>query len=83
MHDLFASVAIAGAWGYMGRKLLDAARRRDLPVRVLDPGPWPVDLGPDGDGLSVAVGETHLDGGVRQRQRVVRDPGSATVIRRQ
>jgi predicted dehydrogenase len=46
MQPLPASVAIAGAWGYIGRKLLEAARRRGSSVQVLDPGPWPADLPP-------------------------------------
>jgi predicted dehydrogenase len=40
-HD---SIAIAGAWGYIGRKVLGAALRRGWRVYVLDPGPWPADL---------------------------------------
>ena len=40
----FESIAIAGAWGYIGRKLLDAALRRGLTVQVYDPGPAPADL---------------------------------------
>jgi predicted dehydrogenase len=38
------SIAIAGAWGYIGRKLLDAALRRGMRVHVFDPGPPPADL---------------------------------------
>jgi hypothetical protein len=38
------SVAIAGAWGYIGRKVLDAALRRGLRTYVYDPGPPPADL---------------------------------------
>ena len=38
------SIAIAGAWGYIGRKVLDAALRRGLSVMVCDPGPTPADL---------------------------------------
>jgi predicted dehydrogenase len=38
------SIAIAGAWGYIGRKLLDAALRRGMRVHVFDPGPPPDDL---------------------------------------
>jgi len=42
------SIAIAGAWGYIGRKILapddTAALRRGWRVHVLDPGPWPADL---------------------------------------
>jgi len=42
-----SSIAIAGAWGYIGRKILDAALRRGWRVHVLDPGPWPADLDSD------------------------------------
>jgi hypothetical protein len=38
------SVAIAGAWGYIGRKVLDAALRRGLRTYVYDPGPFPAEL---------------------------------------
>ncbi|MCL4178164.1 MAG: hypothetical protein KJ072_10545 [Verrucomicrobia bacterium] len=38
------SVAIAGAWGYIGRKVLDAALRRGLRTYVYDPGPPPAEL---------------------------------------
>jgi len=38
------SIAIAGAWGYIGRKLLDAALRRGMRVQVFDPGPAPDNL---------------------------------------
>ena len=38
------SIAIAGAWGYIGRKLLDAALGRGLRTYVFDPGPAPADL---------------------------------------
>lgn len=41
-----ASIAIAGAWGYIGRKFLDVAIRRGLNIFVLDPGPLPSDLDP-------------------------------------
>jgi len=40
------SIAIAGAWGYIGRKVLDAALRRGLRACVYDPGPFPADLNP-------------------------------------
>jgi predicted dehydrogenase len=42
-----ASVAIAGAWGYIGRKFLDVSLARGLTVYIYDPGPAPVgvDLG--------------------------------------
>jgi predicted dehydrogenase len=39
-----ASVAIAGAWGYIGRKFLDVALARGLRTYVYDPGPAPVDM---------------------------------------
>lgn len=38
------SIAIAGAWGYIGRKFLDAARRLHLRALVYDPGPAPQDV---------------------------------------
>ncbi len=38
------SIAIAGAWGYIGRKVLDAALRRGLRTYVFDPGPAPTDF---------------------------------------
>lgn len=38
------SLAIAGAWGYIGRKFLDAARRRRIATRVFDPGDTPEDV---------------------------------------
>jgi len=38
------SVAIAGAWGYIGRKVLDAALRRGLRTYVYDPSPFPAEL---------------------------------------
>jgi predicted dehydrogenase len=40
------SIAIAGAWGYIGRKVLDAALRAGVRTSVYDPGPWPADLDP-------------------------------------
>jgi hypothetical protein len=45
--DLPATLAIAGAWGYIGRKFLDVALARRLTAFVYDPGPAPpdVDLG--------------------------------------
>mgnify|MGYP001122389895 CR=1 FL=1 len=42
------SIAIAGAWGYIGRKFLDAARSLGLRTVVYDPGPVPGDLSLDG-----------------------------------
>jgi predicted dehydrogenase len=44
--DLPRSIAIAGAWGYIGRKFLDVALARGLTAYVLDPGPIPDDLDP-------------------------------------
>lgn len=38
------SIAIAGAWGYIGRKVLDAALGRGLRTYVYDPGPAPTDF---------------------------------------
>jgi hypothetical protein len=46
MNHSFESIAIAGAWGYIGRKLLDAALRLGLRVYVFDPGPAPAELNP-------------------------------------
>ena len=43
-HDFPSSIAIAGAWGYIGRKFLDAARQLGIDVFVHDPGPVPDDL---------------------------------------
>ena len=40
------SIAIAGAWGYIGRKFLDVAVAHGLPTWVYDPGPLPPDLDP-------------------------------------
>ncbi len=48
MKHRFTSIGIAGAWGYIGRRLLDAARRLGLQAHVHDPGPRPNDLDPDG-----------------------------------
>ena len=44
MSTLSGSVAVAGAWGYIGRKLLDAAIDLDLKVYAFDPGAMPLDL---------------------------------------
>ena len=38
------SIAIAGAWGYIGRKVLDAALGLGLRACVFDPGPAPSDF---------------------------------------
>ena len=38
------SIAIAGAWGYIGRKFLDVALARGLTTFVYDPGPPPDDV---------------------------------------
>jgi hypothetical protein len=43
-HDLPRSIAIAGAWGYIGRKFLDVALARGLDAYVYDPGPVPQDV---------------------------------------
>ncbi len=40
------SIAIAGAWGYIGRKFLDVALDRGMTTFVHDPGPMPTDLDP-------------------------------------
>jgi hypothetical protein len=44
--DLPGTVAIAGAWGYIGRKFLDVALARGLTAYVYDPGPMPDDVDP-------------------------------------
>lgn len=41
-----ASIAIAGAWGYIGRKFLDVALQHGLTTYVFDPGPLPADVDP-------------------------------------
>ncbi len=38
------SIAIAGAWGYIGRKFLDVALAQGLTTFVYDPGPAPEDV---------------------------------------
>jgi hypothetical protein len=40
----FETIAVAGAWGYIGRKVLDAAMALGSKVWALDPGPVPADL---------------------------------------
>ncbi len=47
MTDLPDSIAIAGAWGYIGRKFLDVALRQRIRTFVYDPGPMPADIDPD------------------------------------
>jgi predicted dehydrogenase len=42
--DLPGSIAIAGAWGYIGRKFLDVALAHGLTTYVFDPGPAPADI---------------------------------------
>jgi hypothetical protein len=42
--DFPRSIAIAGAWGYIGRKFLDVALARGLKTYVFDPGPAPADI---------------------------------------
>ncbi len=44
--DLPGSIAIAGAWGYIGRKFLDVALVHGLTTYVHDPGPVPADIDP-------------------------------------
>lgn len=44
MSNRNASIAIAGGWGYIGRKLVDAALTDGLRVYVHDPGAFPADL---------------------------------------
>ena len=46
LRPLPRSIAIAGAWGYIGRKFLDVAISRGLTTFVHDPGPMPADLDP-------------------------------------
>jgi len=38
------SIAIAGAWGYIGNKFIDAASTLGVPTYVYDPGPVPADV---------------------------------------
>lgn len=40
------SIAIAGSWGYIGRKFLDAALALNIRTAVFDPGPTPDDVDP-------------------------------------
>jgi len=47
MGHLPESLAIAGAWGYIGRKFLAAAVRRHVPTFVYDPGVVPNDIDPN------------------------------------
>lgn len=44
MTDLPNSLAIAGAWGYIGRKFLDVALRQRIRTFVYDPGPAPAEV---------------------------------------
>ncbi|MCL4206848.1 MAG: hypothetical protein KJ000_30570 [Pirellulaceae bacterium] len=46
MRSYPESLAIAGAWGYIGRKFLDAALRRRIRTLVFDPGDLPADIDP-------------------------------------
>ena len=46
MEKFPASIAIAGAWGYIGRRFLDAALALGLRAYAFDPGPVPRDLDP-------------------------------------
>jgi len=62
MDALPQSIAIAGAWGYIGRKLLDAALALEISPYVFDPGPAPDDL--DLDAVTLVGDEEefyHLD----------------------
>ncbi len=45
-NPLPRSIAIAGAWGYIGRRFLDVALEHGLDVTVFDPGPTPPDVDP-------------------------------------
>src|SRR5258708_6881925 len=42
--ELPTTIAIAGAWGYIGRRLLDAALALGVQPIVFDPGPTPSDV---------------------------------------
>jgi predicted dehydrogenase len=42
--DLPRSIAIAGAWGYIGRKFLDVALANGLTTYIYDPGPPPAEV---------------------------------------
>ncbi len=44
LNPLPDSIAIAGAWGYIGRKFLDVALAKGLQTYVYDPGPAPIDV---------------------------------------
>lgn len=44
MTDQLRSIAIAGAWGYIGRKFTDAALELGLQTLVMDPGVPPADV---------------------------------------
>jgi hypothetical protein len=46
MKNYPQSLAIAGVWGYIGRKFLDAALRRRISIFVHDPGGVPPDVDP-------------------------------------
>ena len=46
MTSQIQSIAIAGAWGYIGGKLLDAALEMGLKAYACDPGPIPADVDP-------------------------------------
>jgi predicted dehydrogenase len=43
-HEFPRSIAIAGAWGYIGRKFLDVSLSRGLTTFVYDPAPAPDDV---------------------------------------
>ncbi len=60
LADFPQSVAIAGAWGYIGRKMLDAALSRGMRVWAHDPGPVPCDL--DAGRVSVVPDEAEFYG---------------------
>jgi len=44
MTQIPESIAIAGAWGYIGRKFIDASQALGMRTYVYDPGPAPTDL---------------------------------------
>ena len=43
-NNALTSIAIAGAWGYIGRKFFEVALASGLDISVYDPGPAPADI---------------------------------------
>lgn len=58
MNDLPDSLAIAGAWGYIGRKFLDVALQQRIRTFVYDPGHPPADIDPNS--LACLLGEAEF-----------------------